>query len=211
MIQTSEQVDAIAKKLAEVMGAVVAIPRSGFNSHHRYHYVTERDLVGAISPELAKRRVAVVVASAQTARRELGGKLGTATSVTLTIRMICGDSGQWVQATAVGEGSANDDKGVYKALTGAVKYWLAKTFLVATDDDPERVEAMRREVAADRERSKAGDLKAQLAEEFSHPQELIDTMAREAWKRTSPEFPREHRMKLAIALVREELERGAEA
>lgn len=36
-----------------------------------------------------------------------------------------------------GEGMDKGDKALYKAYTGAVKYFLADTFLVATGDDPE--------------------------------------------------------------------------
>jgi hypothetical protein len=37
-----------------------------------------------------------------------------------------------------GEGIDKGDKAGYKAYTGAVKYYLANTFLVATGDDPEK-------------------------------------------------------------------------
>lgn len=36
------------------------------------------------------------------------------------------------------EGADSGDKGGYKAYTGALKYYLANTFMVATGDDPER-------------------------------------------------------------------------
>ena len=36
-----------------------------------------------------------------------------------------------------GEGFDKGDKGLYKAYTGALKYYLANTFMVATGDDPE--------------------------------------------------------------------------
>ncbi len=37
----------------------------------------------------------------------------------------------------VGQGLDNADKGYYKAYTGAVKYFLMKTFMISTGDDPE--------------------------------------------------------------------------
>ena len=36
------------------------------------------------------------------------------------------------------EGADSKDKGGFKAYTGALKYYLANTFMVATGDDPER-------------------------------------------------------------------------
>ena len=41
-------------------------------------------------------------------------------------------------STVVGEGFDKGDKAGYKAMTGALKYYLACTFLVATGDDPEK-------------------------------------------------------------------------
>ena len=37
----------------------------------------------------------------------------------------------------MGAGDDGADKGLYKAYTGAVKYFLMKTFLIPTGDDPE--------------------------------------------------------------------------
>lgn len=37
----------------------------------------------------------------------------------------------------VGEGADKGDKGIYKAMTGAFKYWIANTFAIATGDDAE--------------------------------------------------------------------------
>jgi hypothetical protein len=47
------------------------------------------------------------------------------------------DSGEVFAVQAVGTGKDNADKGAYKAYTGASKYVLMKTFLLATGDDPE--------------------------------------------------------------------------
>lgn len=40
--------------------------------------------------------------------------------------------------TITGEGIDKGDKAGYKAYTGALKYYLANTFMVATGDDPEK-------------------------------------------------------------------------
>ncbi len=46
--------------------------------------------------------------------------------------------GSSVKNTAAGEGlDQNGDKGTYKAITGATKYFLLKLFLIPTGDDPE--------------------------------------------------------------------------
>ena len=47
-----------------------------------------------------------------------------------------------------GAGADTGDKGVYKSMTGAEKYFLMKTFLIATGDDPEADDKVDKEAAA---------------------------------------------------------------
>lgn len=47
------------------------------------------------------------------------------------------DTGFYELSYVTGEGLDKGDKAGYKANTGAIKYYLADTFLVATGDDPE--------------------------------------------------------------------------
>ena len=47
------------------------------------------------------------------------------------------ETGFYETTTITGEGIDKGDKGGYKAYTGALKYYLANTFMVATGDDPE--------------------------------------------------------------------------
>lgn len=47
------------------------------------------------------------------------------------------DTGFYEVTTITGEGIDKGDKAGYKAYTGALKYYLANTFMVATGDDPE--------------------------------------------------------------------------
>jgi hypothetical protein len=58
-----------------------------------------------------------------------------------TGRLIDPDSGEARAYTFFGSGQDNGDKGLYKAITGALKYFLASTFLVAEYNDPERDDA----------------------------------------------------------------------
>lgn len=48
------------------------------------------------------------------------------------------ESGFFESTTITGEGIDKGDKAGYKAYTGALKYFLANTFMVATGDDPEK-------------------------------------------------------------------------
>lgn len=48
------------------------------------------------------------------------------------------ETGFFEESVITGEGMDKGDKAGYKAYTGALKYYLADTFLVATGDDPEK-------------------------------------------------------------------------
>lgn len=60
------------------------------------------------------------------------------TTVKIQATFIDAESGEQLSVVYVGDGSDAEDKGVYKAITGAQKYALMKTFLAVTDDDPEQ-------------------------------------------------------------------------
>ncbi|MGA7871170.1 MAG: hypothetical protein WCA22_09755, partial [Candidatus Binatus sp.] len=47
------------------------------------------------------------------------------------------DSGEQIVAKVAGQGLDPGDKAPYKAMTGALKYALLQSFLLATGDDPE--------------------------------------------------------------------------
>ena len=50
---------------------------------------------------------------------------------------LCHTSGQWMDVQSVGCGIDGEDKGVPKAMTGALKYAIRQAFLIPTGDDPE--------------------------------------------------------------------------
>ena len=56
----------------------------------------------------------------------------------LVFRLFDTDTGFYEETTITGEGMDKGDKAGYKAYTGALKYYLANTFMVATGDDPEK-------------------------------------------------------------------------
>lgn len=56
----------------------------------------------------------------------------------LTFTLFDTDTGFYENTTITGEGMDKGDKAGYKAYTGALKYYLANTFMVATGDDPEK-------------------------------------------------------------------------
>lgn len=56
----------------------------------------------------------------------------------LSFRLFDTETGFYEDTNITGEGIDKGDKAGYKAYTGALKYYLANTFMVATGDDPEK-------------------------------------------------------------------------
>lgn len=129
----------LVKKLAAVMAAVDRVPKSGHNNFHNYDYATEADIVAGVREQMAKQNLMIVPNVKKCDRRAAGAaeKPKTITLLEVEFTICDGDSGEEKSFTVFGEGSDNEDKGTYKAFTGAEKYALLKLFLIPTGDDPE--------------------------------------------------------------------------
>lgn len=138
-------VPTLAAKLAEVMGEVGWIPKKGRNTFQNYDFVRETDIVDAVSKHLAARKVAViprVVNMHFEPTTTKAGASGFFAVVTMSYTFVDGDSGERLEVEAVGAGTDQPgDKAFYKAQTGAKKFALTQTFLIATGDDPEDEQA----------------------------------------------------------------------
>ena len=129
----------LVAKLAEVMGEIERIPKSGRNAFHTYSYATEADIVSAVRAGMAARGLMLMPSVEKSEWREVPGKQGPKKIITLTVRFTLhdGESGENMEFVVLGEGEDQGDKATYKAMTGAVKYALLKLFLIPTGDDPE--------------------------------------------------------------------------
>lgn len=113
------------------MSQVSRVPKNGYNSFHKYHYATESDLTESIRPILFEAGLAFFTNVLQQERD------GEFTKVQMEFILADIESGEILKSTYWGEGQDKGDKGLYKAYTGATKYFLMKTFLIPTGDDPE--------------------------------------------------------------------------
>lgn len=129
---------ALVTKLADVMAAVERIPKRGRNDFHKYDYATESDIVATVRDELAKRHVMLLPGIESVAREPVGEKGSVLTTLEMRFTFIDGESGERLVFRWFGCGTDKEDKGLYKAMTGGEKYFLLKTFLMPTGDDPER-------------------------------------------------------------------------
>ena len=113
------------------------LQKGGTNNFDHYKYFSEAqykelftDLFSACGLEMTVS-VAGYAESSGTEKQQFGR------TVTLEITLTDCSTGYSETVTVYGEGMDKGDKGGYKAYTGALKYYLANTFMVATGDDPE--------------------------------------------------------------------------
>lgn len=121
----------IALKIVKVMAAVQSVSKDGFNAFHKYKYVTDAAIVNEIRKEMIANKL-VCIPSQQSC-----DQVGDLTKLLVSYTLLDADSGETYTSMVYGYGQDKGDKGVYKAATGAEKYYLLKTFLLPTDDDPE--------------------------------------------------------------------------
>lgn len=119
-------------KIAKVMSQVSRIPKNGYNSFHKYQYATESDLTDNMRPILLEAGLAYFSNVLSQSRD------GEFTKVEMEFTLFDLESGEMLKSIYWGEGQDKNDKGLYKAYTGATKYFLMKTFLIPTGDDPEQ-------------------------------------------------------------------------
>lgn len=130
----------LAAKLAKILKEIGKVEKSGRNEFHKYDYVTENDLVYAVRAKLADAGIFVFTSTeAQHVEIVKGAddKSWALTTVSTRHTFIDGESGDEFSVMSQGQGSDNGDKGGYKAMTGAMKYFLYKCFMIPTGDDPE--------------------------------------------------------------------------
>lgn len=133
------------QKLAEVRRRIGYVHKRGRNERSNYSYVTAADIAGPVGDILAELGVVVIPSLEEISYESATGRGGATpmARVIMSYTFSDIDSGEEVVATAAGQGLDAGDKAPYKAMTGALKYALLQTFLLATGDDPEdeRVDA----------------------------------------------------------------------
>jgi hypothetical protein len=129
----------LRQKLAEVRRRIGYIQKRGHNERFNYSYVTAADIAGSVGDLLSELGV-VVIPSLENITYESTPGRGETTRmarVVMAYTFSDVDSGEELVAKVAGQGIDTGDKAPYKAMTGALKYALLQSFLLATGDDPE--------------------------------------------------------------------------
>jgi hypothetical protein len=173
----------LVKKLADILKSLERLDKNGKNQHFGYKYVTESDLKDAVRTKLGEKSLFITCTPDKAeilALQRVVPKTGEIVTTNVGIlwvefTIMDGESGEQIKLRAAGELDQEGGKSLYKALTGALKYFLINNFLISSGDDPEADHGHAQERAANpppkRARGPEPATQEQLAE--------IETLARE--------------------------------
>lgn len=130
----------VSKKLLVAITEVGGkVQKTGWNAFSKYHYITESDINEAVLPALIKAGL-VLTTSIKSVKETPSseGQKNRFAEVVLTHKVIDTESGEHLEFDSTGTGADTLDKAVYKAVTGACKYFMMKLFMISGDtSDPE--------------------------------------------------------------------------
>jgi hypothetical protein len=133
----------LVKKLAKIMAETRWVEKKGRNTFFNYDYARETDILDAVRSKLAENGVFVFTSIETMDLKETGKRTRDGSPVNMvTVRtkhvFRDAESGETAEVFGTGCGEDAGDKAVYKAITGAMKYFISKNFLISTGDDPEK-------------------------------------------------------------------------
>ncbi len=122
----------LLQKLLTIGGEIGHVGKDAQNPHHKYMYASEKAIKEAVYPKFRQHGVFFSL--------EVQGtpfEIGNALMVPFRYRFIDVESGEEFSGLWLGTGRLGDDKGLYIAITGAIKYALTTHCGIVTGDDPE--------------------------------------------------------------------------
>lgn len=127
--------NSVDAKILAVMASIENVPKKGYNIFSKYPYVTERDAIDAVRVGMVENGLVPnpTMLSHDTGWYDKGGH----STVVMAYRVTDIETGH--RRVLVFPGSAKDmhDKAIYKAMTGSMKYFNLKAFLIGGGDDAE--------------------------------------------------------------------------
>ena len=114
------------------------LKKGGQNDFDHYSYFSEAQYKELFTELFSKNNLELKFSELEYNTFEGSGKNCNGRMTRLEFTLIDVETGFFETTIITGEGMDKGDKAGYKAYTGAVKYYLADTFLVATGDDAEK-------------------------------------------------------------------------
>ena len=128
------------KKMSGVMGRMDRIEKRGHNNFFNYDFVTSDDVIDAVRKAMVAEGLAFYVNLMALETAEIPdktGKLKTKHVATFEFSIADTETGTVLACIWKGEAMDTEDKAIAKCATSAEKYFLLKTFLIGTGDDPD--------------------------------------------------------------------------
>lgn len=178
----------IAQKVVRLMAQAGTIEKRGRNQNQKYDFVQEADLVNKIRPAMAEMGLMLhqttVHYETQPMYETRSGGTMYLTTVGIAYRWIDAETGEVYDEPGIfyGTGADTGDKGVYKAATGSLKYFLMKSLLIGSGDDPEADEKVDQHAAlgaADGRRVMVTKAPAQGVQKGGHSEVATDAQRQE--------------------------------
>ena len=123
-----------ARKLLHKKGVVARDKKNEFDN---YKYFSEAGYKKLFTELFSTVGLELTSSVEEVERFTVEGKQSNGRQVKVKFQLHDTETGAFEESFFYGEGFDKGDKGIYKAYTGALKYYLANTFMVATGDDPE--------------------------------------------------------------------------
>lgn len=114
------------------------LKREGKNDFDRYHYFSESQYKELFTGLLSEHGLELSFTELDYITFEGTDKQANGRMPRLEFSLHDIETGFYESSVITGEGIDKGDKAGYKAYTGALKYYLASTFMVATGDDSEK-------------------------------------------------------------------------
>ncbi len=114
------------------------LKKGATNDYDKYSYFSEAQYKELFTELLSSNKLELKFTELEYATFEGTEKQANGRMPKLEFTLIDVETGFFETTTITGEGIDKGDKAGYKAYTGALKYFLADTFMVATGDDPEK-------------------------------------------------------------------------
>lgn len=114
------------------------LQKDSINTYDNYKYFSEAQYKKLFTELFSKVRLELKFTELAYDTFEGSAKQSNGRMPRLEFTLFDCETGFYEKTCITGEGIDKGDKAGYKAYTGALKYYLANTFMVATGDDPEK-------------------------------------------------------------------------
>jgi len=168
------------------MKDVEAVAKDSRNEFHKYNYASDAAIITEVRKAMIAHKLVAVPSQVSCEREAVGDKGGGITTIQVKYTLIDAETGDCTEAVVYGQGQDTGDKGAYKAATGAEKYFFLKTFLIPTEDDPEKSNGQAKNAPAKRpQQKKAPEVKetpemqnraTDMSDSFQQAQSVVELL-----------------------------------